>query len=63
MIARSVDAVRHLVASAPDHVAAGLELGAIGRVRGQDAVLPVKQDVRFGQALQIGNQFGQRLHS
>jgi hypothetical protein len=61
LVARHMEMVRHLVAGAPHDATLGAELAPIRRIGGQDAVLRVEQDVWLGQALQVGNQFGQRL--
>jgi hypothetical protein len=54
--------VRDLVAGAPHDAAPGAELLPVGGVGRQDAVLRVEQDVRLGQSLQVGGEFGQQLH-
>jgi hypothetical protein len=59
LVAGHAEVVRDLVAGAPDDRTLRAELAPVGRVGGQDPVLPVEQDVRLGQAFQVGHQFGQ----
>ena len=62
LVTRHVEVVRHLVAGAPDHALHRTELLPVSRIRRQDAVLQVKQNVRLAQAFKVGHQFGQWLH-
>ena len=59
LVARDVEMVRHRITRAPHHTAAhGRKLLAVRLVGRHDAVLPVKQNVRLGQTVEIGRQFG-----
>ncbi len=53
----------HLEALAPDQIVRSPAVGPIGGIGGQDAVTAVTQDVRLGQGLQEGDQFGQGVES
>ena len=59
LITRHRKVVRHLITGAPHHAALGTELTAVGGIRRENAVLRIKQDVRLGQALQVGHHFWQ----
>jgi hypothetical protein len=59
LVAGHAEVVRDLVAGAPHHRGLRAELAPVGRVGRHDAVLPVEQDVRLGQAFQVGHQLGQ----
>jgi hypothetical protein len=61
LVAGLVEVVRNLEAGATDDAAYGAELMPIRRVRGDNAVLPVEQDVRLGQSLEVGHEFGRDL--
>ena len=60
LVARHTEVVGHRITGASDHRALRAELPPVGRVRRDDPVLAVKQDVRLGQTLQIGHQFRQQ---
>lgn len=53
--------VGDLEALAADELVPGAAVGPIGGVGGQDAVVAVAQDVRLGQGLKEGDEFGQGL--
>ena len=62
LVTRHIEVVRHLIAGAPHHALHRAELLAIRRIGRQNSVLGVKQNMGFGQALQVGHEFRQWLH-
>jgi len=58
LVARALEVVRHLMAGAPDDRSARPELPPVGRIRSQDAVARVDEDMRRGHAFEIRHQLG-----